>query len=142
MQNEFIAAMSSVVCEGIKQEIGNSWYTVKVDGTKDPTGVENISINICIFYKYSLKVAQRLVVLPNTNSGDANSIADVILAERTKAEPTSSNILCQVYDDASVMAGHCERVQLLLQERENRKILLCVLPKPSIAPCSDARNVG
>ena len=82
------------------------------------------------------------MVLSSTNSGDANSIADVILAELTKAEPTLSNILCQVYDGASVMTGHCERVQLLLQERENRKILLCVLPKPSIAPCSDARNVG
>ena len=49
MQNELIAAMSSVVTEGIKQEIGNSWYTIKVDGTKDPTGVENISIIICFF---------------------------------------------------------------------------------------------
>ena len=46
MQNEFIAAMSLVVIEGIKQEIRNSWFTIKVDGTKDPTGVENISIYI------------------------------------------------------------------------------------------------
>ena len=35
MQNKFIAAMSSVVTEGIKQDIGNSWYTIKVDGAKD-----------------------------------------------------------------------------------------------------------
>ena len=42
MQNELIAAMSAVVTEGIKQEIGNSWYDIKVDGTKDPTGVENL----------------------------------------------------------------------------------------------------
>ena len=46
MQNETIAATSSVVIEGIKQEIENSWYIIKVDGTKDPTGVEDISIVI------------------------------------------------------------------------------------------------
>ena len=33
----------------VKQEIGNSWYTIKVDSTKDPTGVENISIIIRFF---------------------------------------------------------------------------------------------
>ena len=49
MQNELIAAMSSVVTESIKQEIGNYWYTFKVDGTKDPTYVKNISIIIRFF---------------------------------------------------------------------------------------------
>ena len=46
MQNELIAAMSSVVAEGIKQEIENSWYAIIVNGTKDPTVVESISIII------------------------------------------------------------------------------------------------
>ena len=41
--------MSAVVLEDIKQEIGNSWYKIKVDGTKDPTGVENISTVIRFF---------------------------------------------------------------------------------------------
>ena len=41
-QNKLISAMSSVVTEGIKHEIGNSWYTIKVDGTKDSTGVETL----------------------------------------------------------------------------------------------------
>ena len=44
MQNELIAAISSVATEDIKQEIGNSWYTIKIDGTKDITGVKNMSI--------------------------------------------------------------------------------------------------
>ena len=43
-QNEFIAAMSSVVVGSIKQDIGNLLYTIKGDGTKDLTGVENISL--------------------------------------------------------------------------------------------------
>ena len=45
-QNELITAINSIVTEGIKQEIGNFWYKIKVDDTKDPTGVENISIII------------------------------------------------------------------------------------------------
>ena len=84
MQNELIAAMSSVVTEGIKQEIGNSWYTTKVDGTEDPTGVENISIIICFFNEHSLK-AERFLVLSSTDSGDAKSTADMILPKLTKA---------------------------------------------------------
>ena len=67
MQNELIAAMSSVVTEGIKQEIGFSWYITKVDGTEDPTGVENISIIICFFNEHSLKVAERFLVLSSTD---------------------------------------------------------------------------
>ena len=46
MQNELIAAISSVVAEGIKQKVGNSWYTIEFNGTIHPTGVENISIII------------------------------------------------------------------------------------------------
>ena len=123
MQNKLIAAMSSVVTIDIKQEIGNSWYTIKVDGAKDPTGVENISTIIHFLQRQSLKVADRLLISSSNNSGDEKSITDVILAELTKTGLTSSKILSQVYDGASVMAGHCGGVQCLLQERENRKIL-------------------
>ena len=45
---------------GIKQEIENSRYTIKVDGTKEPTGVENISTVIRFLSKHYLKVAERL----------------------------------------------------------------------------------
>ena len=69
-----------------------------------------------------MKVTERLLVLSSIDSGDAKSITDVILAKLTKAELTLSKILSQVYDGASVMAGHCGGVQRLLQERENRKI--------------------
>ena len=122
MQNELIAAMSSVVTEGIKQEIGNSCYTTKVDGTEDPTGVENISIIICFFNEHSLKVAERFLVLSSTDSGDAKSTADMILAKPTKAGLTSLKMLSQIYNGPSVMAVHRGGVQGLLQERENRKI--------------------
>ena len=74
-----------------------------------------------------MKVAERLLVLSSTNSGDAKSITDVILAKLSAAGLTSSLILSQVYDGASLMAGHCAGVQRLLQERENRKIFMCTV---------------
>ena len=46
MQNKLISAMSLVVTERVEQKIRNSLYTIKVDGIKDPTGVENIFIII------------------------------------------------------------------------------------------------
>ena len=95
--------------------------TIKVDGTKGPTGVENISIIIQFFNERSLKVAERLLALSSTDSGDAKSITDVILAKLIIAGLTSSKILSSVYDGASVMTGHCGGIQRLLQERENRK---------------------
>ena len=74
MQNELIAATSAVATSGIMQEIGNCWYTIKVDGTKDPTGVENIFIVIRLFNEHSLEVVERLLVSSSTDSGDAISI--------------------------------------------------------------------
>ena len=70
-----------VLTEGIKQEIVNSWHKIKVDGTKDPTGEENISTVIRFFNEHSLKVVERVLVLSSTDSGDVKSITDVILAE-------------------------------------------------------------
>ena len=63
------------------------------------------------------------MVLSRTDLGDAKSFIDMILAELTKAGLTLLKILSQFYDGTFVMAGHCEGVQHLLQERENRKIL-------------------
>lgn len=44
MQDELIRTLSDVVTEAVMEEVGDSYYTVKVDGTRDPTGCENISI--------------------------------------------------------------------------------------------------
>jgi len=122
MQNELIAAMSSVVTDKIREEIGESWYTIKADGTKDSTGTENISIVVRFFNQHTLKVMERLLVISSTDSGDAQSLTDVILAEISKAGLKSTKIFSQVYDGASVMAGKNGGVQRILQEREDREI--------------------
>ena len=67
---------------------------------------------ILFFNEHPLKVAERLLILSSTDSGDAKSITDVILAKLTKAGLISSKVLSKVYDDASVMAGHRGGVQI------------------------------
>ena len=64
MQNQPIAAMSSAVIEGIEQEIGNPWYIIKVDGTKDPTGVENIYIIIRFFQRAFFESSGTVIKCP------------------------------------------------------------------------------
>ena len=61
--------------------------------------VRNIFIVISFFNKISLKVAEHVLVLSSTDSSDAKSVTDVILAELFKAELTSSKII--------VVARHC-----------------------------------
>ena len=80
MQNELIVDMSSLVTESIKQEVENP-YAIKVDGTKDLSKIENISIIVRIFNEPSSKVAKRILVLSSCDSDDAKSINDVILTE-------------------------------------------------------------
>ena len=48
--------------EVIRQDIGNSLYTIKVDGAKDSTYLQNIFIIIRFANKHSLKVAERLLI--------------------------------------------------------------------------------
>ena len=38
IQNHIIELMSMIVTEQIVKDVGESWFTLKVDGTKDPTG--------------------------------------------------------------------------------------------------------
>jgi len=49
IQNVLIDVMSSIVNEAIVQEVGDSWFTLNIDGTRDPTGVENVSIVLRFF---------------------------------------------------------------------------------------------
>jgi len=47
IQNEIIEIMACAVKDDIVNEIESSMYTIKVDGTHDPTGRENVSIVVC-----------------------------------------------------------------------------------------------
>ena len=36
--------MSKLVTDEIVRQVDDSWYSIKVDGTRDPLGQENISV--------------------------------------------------------------------------------------------------
>lgn len=61
MQNELNNTLSSVVIEALVEEGSDSFYTLKVDGTCDPTGCENISI-VLRFVNGSYEVTECLLM--------------------------------------------------------------------------------
>ncbi len=121
IQNDVIANMSSLVTEEIVREVADSWYTIKVDGTRDPTGIENISI-IVRFVKDNCKVTERLLSMTTTEKGDAQTLTNTIITELEKNGLSTSKILSQVYDGASLMSGKNGGVQKILQDKLGRVI--------------------
>lgn len=72
IQNGIIKLMSTLVTEHIVREVGDSFYSIKVDGTRDPTGRENISIVIW-FIDANYEIKDRLLTIATADGGDANS---------------------------------------------------------------------
>lgn len=66
--------------EQIVREVADSWYTIKVDGTRDPTRMENISI-IIRFVKDNYQVTERLLSMTETEKGDAQTLTNKVIAE-------------------------------------------------------------
>lgn len=122
IQNQLIEAMSSVVTDAIVNDIGTHWFTIKVDGTRDPTGCENISIVIRFISEGSKEVTERLLTMATAEAGDAATLTDTILQELATAGLSSEKILSQCYDGASVMSGKHGGVQKLLQNKLDREI--------------------
>ncbi len=121
IQNDVIANMSSLVTEEIVREVADSWYTIKVDGTRDPTGIENISI-IVRFVKDNCEVTERLLSMTTTEKGDAQTLTNTIITELENNGLSTSKILSQVYDGASLMSGKNGGVQKILQDKLGRVI--------------------
>ncbi|KAK0131577.1 hypothetical protein N1851_033753 [Merluccius polli] len=131
--------MSMIVTEQIVKDVGESWFTLKVDGTKDPTGSENVSIVVCYMGK-DYKMQERLLSMQTTDKCDAQSLTNVVLDELSNAGLDANKILSQCYDGASVMSGREGGIQKLIQNKLNR-IALHPLFQPPIA-FGDQRAVG
>lgn len=113
MQNDMIIEMmSKLVTEEIVRQVGDSWYSIKVDGTRDPLGQENISVVVCF-----VGVCERLLVMATFEKGDAEALTNI-----TSAGLSTDKILSQVYGGASLMSGRHGGVQKLLQNKLDRKI--------------------
>lgn len=122
MQNELISTLSNVVTEAIVEEIRDSFYTLKVDGTCDPTGCENISI-VIRFVNETYDVTERLLIISTADKGDAQTLTDTVVAELNKVGLDTSKTISQVFDGAALMSGKHGGVQKLLQ-----KELGCAIP--------------
>ncbi|KAL2087113.1 hypothetical protein ACEWY4_018172 [Coilia grayii] len=96
--------MSKLVTEEIVRQIGDSWYTIKVNGTRDPLGQENISI-VLRFVDENYSVCERLLIMATSTKGDAEALTNVIIDELNTARLNTDRILSQVYDGASLMSG-------------------------------------
>ncbi|KAG9283252.1 hypothetical protein AMEX_G2003 [Astyanax mexicanus] len=121
IQNNLIDVMSALVKEHIVKEVGESFYTLKADGTRDPTGRENISI-ILRFLNELSEPTERLLSIATADEGDAATLTDIIIGELTRAGLNPEKILSQVYDGASLMSGKHGEVQKLLQQKLDREI--------------------
>ncbi|KAK9526377.1 hypothetical protein VZT92_015078 [Zoarces viviparus] len=95
--------MSTMVTEHIVTEVGESFYTIKVGGTRDPTGRENISI-VVRFINELYEPTERLLTIATADQGDAATLTDTIVEELSKAGLSPRRIISQVYDGASLMA--------------------------------------
>lgn len=99
---------------------GDSWYSTKVDGTRDSIGQENISILVRIVDE-NCAACERLLVMATSEKGDADVLTGVIMDELTSAGLSTDKILSQVYG-ASLMSVKHGGVPKLLQNKLDRDV--------------------
>lgn len=121
VQNEIIELMATMITEDIVKDIGESWFAIKVDGTKDPTRHENVSV-IVRYLDDECTVKERLLAMLITDKCDAQSLTDLVLDELVNVGLNANKILSQCYDGASVMSGREGGMQKLIQNRLDREI--------------------
>ncbi|KAI2658679.1 Zinc finger MYM-type protein 1 [Labeo rohita] len=121
VQNDLIELMSTIVTEHIVKDVGESWFTVKVDGTKDPTGSENVSI-VLRYVDQNCSVKERLLSMLTTDKCDALSLSNMVLEELADVGLDTGKILSQCYDGASVMSGREGGMQKLIQNKLNSEV--------------------
>jgi hypothetical protein len=118
IQNEAIAIMAAMVQEQVVEKIKAAdvpFFTIKVDGTKDYTGKENISIVLRAVKEG--RAFEHLVSIESTVELHADALSTVILSALEKLQLNPQHIISQCYDGAAVMSGKHGGVQKKLQER-------------------------
>ncbi|CAM4607110.1 unnamed protein product [Leuciscus chuanchicus] len=122
IQNDVIANMSSLVTEEIVREVADSWYRIKVDGTRDPTGVENISI-IVRFVKDNYQVTERLLSMTTAEKGDAQTLTNTINDNRryeTEVRMEAVGLIKEVSETSFKFIAHMVYKILQLLDAPNK----------------------
>ena len=69
----------------IVEEVGDEFYSIKVDGTRDPNGRENISIVLRFIDAHTSEIRERLLTIATAEEGDAKTLTQTVISELTKA---------------------------------------------------------
>ena len=123
VQNEIISLMATLVKEQVVKNVNTAdvpFFTLKVDGTRDQTGKENLSIVI----RYVAEGApnEHLLAIETTSELGAKALTDVILECLRTNGLDPQQTLCQCYDGAAVMAGRHGGVQAEIQKQLGKSI--------------------
>ena len=120
-QNEVIHHLANLISESVVSELGDNWFTLMCDGTRDVNGLENISI-VLRYVDVTATIRERLLCIVDTTELDAEGLTNVIMLHLEKHNIRLDRLLAQCYDGASVMSGTKGGIQALIQERLNRKV--------------------
>ena len=121
IQNEIIELLADLVRENIVTELGDRYYTILCDGTRDVTGVENLSI-VLRYVNSNHDVCEHLLCIGQAIEFDAENMTKTIVDYLVKYKIRLDRMLSQCYDGASVMSGRSGGVQALMQKLLNRVI--------------------
>ena len=115
IQNNIIAAMVSLVRKQICSSVQKAqFYSLMVDETKDQSKhQEQLSI-VVRYVDGDTKLAaikERLLTFHPADSLNAKCLTKYILEELSRYNLDPQLMVSQGYDGASVMSGHCSRVQ-------------------------------
>jgi Domain of unknown function (DUF4371)/hAT family C-terminal dimerisation region len=121
MQNEVISILANLIVEEVVKELGDAWYTLMCDATRDVNGIENISI-VLRYVDASFNVQARLLCIAQINEYDAESLTDTIIQHLEQRHVRLDRMVAQCFDGAAVMSGAKGGVQYIMQQRLHRKI--------------------
>ena len=97
IQNEIIDIMKDTVIKNVVNAIKEAdipFFSIKSDGTRDPTNTENISV--VVRYVKGGKVKESLIGMPTTENFDTESLASLILKTLNECGLDCGNIYLNV----------------------------------------------
>jgi len=115
-QNEVIHHLANLISESVVSELGDNWFTLMCDGTRDVNGLENISI-VLRYVDVTATIRERLLCIVDTTELDAEGLTNVIMLHLEKHNIRLDRLLAQCYDGSSVISGTKRGIQALVQER-------------------------
>ena len=110
-----------MVSDGVKQA---GLYTLMADESKDCSKLEQFAISFCYVNVETGTVYERFLTYVQATSCTAESLTSYILDVLNNHQIDPSKMVCQCYDGASVMSGHCSGVQSRVKQFAPRALYI------------------